>query len=238
MAGYTGAAGTNDGNWKGGGNTGLTTGNTIYGNTAYGPAGGMAQGYATRDMASLNKAGQGPMMGTFSNFMGLGGQPAYGGALGGMGFNAMNANEAAGMASNYYNQNRQMGPAVTYGAEPVKVDPLRPMFHPNQPVPTSLTVPRQPLDKSMMPAFFGGGSRPSAGGMPVGYDPMRAAIAPDFRRNMTRQAGNYSNPALGAAARGTLGNYAGASLGPGMGSSFGPGMGNSLGPGTGNRWGY
>jgi hypothetical protein len=50
------------------GNLGITTGSTIHGNTAFGPAGGNAVGYATRDARSLAGAGMGPTMGNYSNF--------------------------------------------------------------------------------------------------------------------------------------------------------------------------
>ena len=101
--GYVGAPGTNNGAWSGDGvNLGLTTGTTWYGNTAFGPAGGMATGYATRDGQSLAGAGMGPTMGTYSNFNTMNGQPMFGGALGGQGFNGMNANQAYGAAQNWY----------------------------------------------------------------------------------------------------------------------------------------
>jgi hypothetical protein len=48
-----GSGSSTSGGNKSSGGTGLTTGKTIYGNTAYGPAGGSAKGYAT---ASTNKA--------------------------------------------------------------------------------------------------------------------------------------------------------------------------------------
>lgn len=57
--------------------TGITTGNTIYGNTAYGPSGGMATGYATR---TGGMSGMGPSVGTYSNFRNLDGSAAIPGA--------------------------------------------------------------------------------------------------------------------------------------------------------------
>ena len=72
--GYVGAAGTNQGAWNGNGpSLGLTTGNTIYGNTAFGPAGGMATGYATRDAQSLAAAGMAPTLGQYGQFRNLNG---------------------------------------------------------------------------------------------------------------------------------------------------------------------
>lgn len=218
--GYVGAPGTNNGAWSGDGvNLGLTTGTTWYGNTAFGPAGGMATGYATRDGQSLEAAGMGPTMGTYSNFNTLNGQPMFGGALGGQGFNGMNANQAYAAAQTWYNQLRDYMQARRPGD--VQTAPLPPM----RPVPTALPVQQPPLAKSMMPALFGGvPQQPPVGGMPVGYDPLRAAVAPDYSRNMTRNASNYNNPAYGGAARGTMGNYGATTDG--------------WGPGTGRQGGY
>ena len=218
--GYVGAPGTNNGAWSGDGvNLGLTTGTTWYGNTAFGPAGGMATGYATRDGQSLAGAGMAPTMGTYSNFNTMNGQPMFGGALGGQGFNGMNANQAYGAAQTWYNQLRDYMQARRPGD--VQTAPLPPM----RPVPTALPVQQPPLTKSMMPALFGGvPQQPPVGGMPVGYDPLRAAVAPDYSRNMTRNASNYNNPAYGGAARGTMGNYGATTDG--------------WGPGTGRQGGY
>ena len=73
------------------GNLGITTGSTIHGNTAFGPAGGNAIGHATRDARSLAGAGIGPSTGTYSNFRTPSGAPMFGagpGAPGGLGVNA------------------------------------------------------------------------------------------------------------------------------------------------------
>lgn len=61
-------------------NTGLGTGNQWHGNTAFGTAGQMAQGYATRDAASLRAAGMGPQLGSYGNFRTMGGAPMFGGS--------------------------------------------------------------------------------------------------------------------------------------------------------------
>lgn len=98
--GYVGPAGTNRGAWSGDGQyLGLTTGPTIYGNTAFGPAGGMATGYATRDMQSLAQAGMGPTPGMYGNFMTPGGSPMFGGSpVQGQSFQGMNAQQARAQA--------------------------------------------------------------------------------------------------------------------------------------------
>ena len=147
--GYVGAPGTNNGAWSGDGvNLGLTTGTTWYGNTAFGPAGGMATGYATRDGQSLAGAGMAPTMGTYSNFNTMNGQPMFGGALGGQGFNGMNANQAYGAAQNWYQALQAYAQAKKAGnTGTAPLPPLGARLATSPP-------PAVPLDKSMMPAFF------------------------------------------------------------------------------------
>lgn len=152
MAGYTGAAGTNQGSWNGnGGSLGLTTGNTMYGNTAFGPSGGMASGYATRDMRSLNGAGMGPTMGSYSNFNNLNGSPMFNGALSGQSFRAPNANAAYGQAmAAWQAMNRpQMRPGVNPVSDtppPVQHVPLPPVQPPIPSVPPpAVSIPPNAL---------------------------------------------------------------------------------------------
>lgn len=79
--------------------TGLGTGATMYGNTAFGRPGGMATGYATRDMASLARAGMGPMAGSYGNFRDLNGQQMFAGSpVQGQSFTAMGAGQALSQA--------------------------------------------------------------------------------------------------------------------------------------------
>lgn len=85
-------SGGNAGKTNKGGGLGLTTGKTIHGNTAFGPAGGMAQGYAT----SKGGTGMGPSNKSFSNFKNLDGSPMYGN-MGNRSVTARNANQANGM---------------------------------------------------------------------------------------------------------------------------------------------
>lgn len=94
--GMGGGAGRNGGI---GNQTGLGTGNNIYGNTAFGRSGGMAQGYATRDAASLARAGMGPTLGSYGQFNNLNGSPMFGGSpVQGQSFSGMNAGQAFGQA--------------------------------------------------------------------------------------------------------------------------------------------
>lgn len=58
--------------------TGLTTGKTVYGNTAYGPAGGRATGYATMSRPGANY-GVGPSTATYSNYRNLDGSQRFAG---------------------------------------------------------------------------------------------------------------------------------------------------------------
>ena len=95
--GMGGGAGYNGGY---GSHTGLTTGNKMYGNSAYGPSGGMAQAYGTRDYASLNRAGMGPTVGSYGNFQTPQGQPMYGSSpVQGQSFYGMNMGQALSQAN-------------------------------------------------------------------------------------------------------------------------------------------
>lgn len=83
---------------------GLTTGKTIHGNTAFGPAGGMATGYATRSNAPNVSGGSADFGrpgsitgGTFSNFRNTDGSAMFGGGLQNQGVRANNALQALGM---------------------------------------------------------------------------------------------------------------------------------------------
>jgi len=85
-------------------NTGLSTGNTWHGNTAFGRAGGRAAGYATRDARSLASAGTAPTMGSFGQFKTPQGKPMFGGLLGDDVFTAPNANAAYAQADERWQQ--------------------------------------------------------------------------------------------------------------------------------------
>lgn len=94
--GMGGGAGRNGGI---GSNTGMQTGGTWHGNTAYGRAGGNVQAYGMRDAASLAKAGMGPTAGTYGNFKTPSGQAMFGGSpVQGQSFTGMNMGQALSQA--------------------------------------------------------------------------------------------------------------------------------------------
>jgi hypothetical protein len=90
-AGYNGGAGSR---------TGLTTGNTTYGNTAFGRPGGNAVAYGMRDAASLGRAGMGPTVGSFGNFRTPSGKAMFGNSpVQGQSFRGMNMGQALSQAN-------------------------------------------------------------------------------------------------------------------------------------------
>lgn len=212
--GYVGAPGTNNGAWSGDGqNLGLTTTNTWYGNTAFGPAGGFMTGYSSRDPQSLAAAGMGPTMGTYSNFTTPSGQAMFGGALGGQGFNGMNANQAYGAAQNYYQQLRDYAERRRNGE--VTSLPLPPM----RPVPTSLPPPAMPPVSSLVP---GQPAQYYMAGRAAPVNKMsQAVMGPDIRGANVGSTGYatqptgyansmYGNPTLGTVGMSSnLGQYGG-----------------------------
>lgn len=194
--GYVGAAGTNNGAWSGDGkNLGLTTGATWYGNTAFGPAGGMATGYTTRDGQSLAAAGMGPTMGTYNNFTTLNGQPMFGGALGGQGFNGMNANQAYSAAQNYFQQLRDYAAARRAGdVQTAPLPPLRPRLATTPPPavpPVSSLIPGLPAQYYM------------AGRAAPVNKMSQAVMGPDIQTMLTTTG--YSNSAYADPQLGTPG---------------------------------
>lgn len=108
------------------GGGGITTGNTIYGNTAFGPSGGMATGYA---MASgLPGVAYGPSTAQYSNFRNLDGTPMFGGMAGSRSFSAPNATQAYAQLQSYINSimaARQARPQPAFGLlDAVRTAPL------------------------------------------------------------------------------------------------------------------
>jgi hypothetical protein len=90
-AGYNAGAGSR---------TGLTTGNTTYGNTAFGRPGGNAVAYGMRDAASLNRAGMGPTVGSFGNFRTPSGAAMFGNSsVQGQSFYGRNMGQALSQAN-------------------------------------------------------------------------------------------------------------------------------------------
>ena len=135
--GFGGSGGGGNGAGVNGGynsRQGLSTGNNIYGNTAFGAPGGMAQGYATRDQASLGRAGMGPTMGNFGQFNNLNGSPMFAGSpFQGASSWGMGAGQAYGNLNNGYQAWQQAqqphvggllsGEEVTQGSIPPAVTP-------------------------------------------------------------------------------------------------------------------
>lgn len=85
--------------------TGLTTGKTVYGNTAYGPAGGNATGYATMSRPGANY-GVGPSTATYSNYRNLDGSQRFAGNP------SVTANNAGAGANQIATRQPAMAPAV------------------------------------------------------------------------------------------------------------------------------
>ena len=100
-AGYNGGAGSR---------TGLTTGNTIYGNTAFGRPGGNAVAYGMRDAASLNRAGMGPTVGSYGNFRTPSGAAMFGNSpVQGQSFYGQNMGQALSQANRAQARQPQVG---------------------------------------------------------------------------------------------------------------------------------
>lgn len=91
-----GGAGRNGGI---GSRTGLTGGNTTYGNTAFGRSGGRVAAYGTRDAQSLARAGMAPTVGSFGNFRTPTGQAMFAGSpVQGQSFYGRNMGQALSQA--------------------------------------------------------------------------------------------------------------------------------------------
>lgn len=136
-AGYNGGAGSR---------TGLTTGTTWHGNTAFGAPGGTATGYATRDAKSLGRAGMGPTMGQYGGFKTMSGNPMFGGSpVQGQSFNGMGAGQAFGRAEQAYD---------AWKDSQIEQGPLnRPTINrpaPNRPAP--VTPPELDIPEDVVPA--------------------------------------------------------------------------------------
>lgn len=95
--GMGGGGSNNSGSRTGGLGGGLSTGNTWHGNTAFGPPGGIANGYATAKLGA--GAGTKPTINTYSNFRTVNGDPMFSGAAQNTAIRAPNANMAASALS-------------------------------------------------------------------------------------------------------------------------------------------
>lgn len=149
MGGYTGNTG---------GGTGLTTGTTIYGNTAFGPAGGLANGYATMSQASMNNPnfGMRPMNEMYSDYRNLNGTPAFNGMNPGGGWAyANNAQAGYNHLANLQQQAMHMGSLS--GANTV-VSPYSGMVSLPPPSLPPIPTPKPPVSTGYYPgAAWGGG---------------------------------------------------------------------------------
>lgn len=148
--GFGGGAGRNGGiNSR----TGLTGGNTTYGNTAFGRSGGRVSAYGTRDARSLGQAGMGPTVGTFSNFRTPTGQAMFAGSpVQGMSFNGMGMGQALSQAQRAQAaweaaQRRQSVPGLLGGAQPagISATPQYPGFDAEMALPEYPPVDENPL---------------------------------------------------------------------------------------------
>ncbi len=164
LGGGSGAGGQGGG--SGGGmtrNTGMSTGNKMYGNTAFGNPGRMATGYATRDARSLGQAGMRPTSGTYGNFKTMLGNPMFRGSpVQGQSFTGMGAGQAFGRAKQAYdawkNSQIEQGPLnrpttnrpTTSRPKPSVVSPVT---QPEMDIPEPLPFPpAEELPEDVVPA--------------------------------------------------------------------------------------
>lgn len=202
---------------------GLTTGRTIYGNTAFGPSGGRAVGYATKD----NYGTMGPGNANYSNFRTRDGRTAFGN-VGGMQFNAPNARAAAGYANA---MNRAMEaprpqavPAGVSAPRPVAGIMGRPAFGPPPALPPQVTgimgrpafgpPPAQQWSMLHTPYIGTDEMGRAVGGTAADYRSYSQAWGNDPKMNAYSNTvpfsnSYYNNPTLGTPGMyGGLGNYA------------------------------
>lgn len=124
---------------------GVTTGKTWYGNTVFGPAGGIAQGYAT--VVPGRNFGMGPSNNKYSNFKTTSGAAMFSG--GPSSVTARNAAQAYGMMQ-ALNNARTIGFGTGPAGGPITSGPLRQM---GVPMPASAFPGYAPYPNS---AFAGG----------------------------------------------------------------------------------
>jgi hypothetical protein len=191
-----GGSGGNSGAPRG---TGLTTGGTWYGNSAFGPAGGMAQGYATR----------GPG-GQYGNFRGLGGQPLAGGFTNERGFPGVQPpRSVSGQRMPF--PGGYVPPVLSASIPPpAAVPPVArpPVARPFVGIPRPVMPPQVNFNPSLPQ-----------------YSAMQSAVQVPHRSLANMGASNYSyynNPTLGTPGfAGGLGDYAGGGGGWGSKGNFG-----------------
>lgn len=155
-AGYNGGAGSR---------TGLTTGNTIYGNTAFGRPGGNAVAYGMRDAASLNRAGMGPTVGSYGNFRTPSGAAMYGNSpVQGQSFYGMNMGQALSQANRAQARQRPeglLGGTPTAAGAPaysaVEQEMALPAYEDPMAMYTTLTPPKTQPVMGWLPSWPGTG---------------------------------------------------------------------------------
>lgn len=142
--GWGGGAGYNGGYQS---RQGLSTGNTMYGNSAFGRPGGMAQAYGTRDARSLAAAGMGPTQGTFGQFRTMQGSPMFPGSpVQGQSFQGMNMGQALAQA--------QQAQQAWQAAQPPQTGGLLGPSTPNvQPTSGPVDQPYNPLSSVQPPPY-------------------------------------------------------------------------------------
>lgn len=230
---------------------GLTTGSTIYGNTAFGPAGGMATGYATRGgpvMHSRSLTGLPGSYGSWSNFNNPNGSPMFGN-VGNMKVGAKNTGQALG----YMNALNQLMAARQRGAQANGYGVSgRPAFGPRpQPGMLAPEVEQQQqgynfydaLRSAIPPGTMAFGpfnppaTPPSSVAPFMGYDEGFRTVGQtgNFNPGQFGPSPNsfYGSPKLGTPnLGGNLANYAGNASGGGF---FSGGLGSRP-PGSGGSW--
>ncbi len=148
------------GNWGGStaetnGGGGLTTGNTIYGNTAFGNSGGMAQGYATVDNGYANTVG--PGTGSFTGFRYTDGTPMFAGTpMANRSYTGATAQEAMAKALAAYRAYTGLHPPTTGGGllsgtgpTPAPVAAPPPAYRPPGVTPLGNRPPVRPLSPNI-----------------------------------------------------------------------------------------
>lgn len=182
--GGTSSVGSGGGGGSGGasGNLGLTTGKTIYGNTAFGLPGGNALGYATASNGGKSNI-YGPSVQKYSNFKNLNGSQMFAGnpsikSTSGMkGYNTLNAQQQARRA-------KPAAPDVT--TQPITQKP-------KVKKPVEVGLPQKPKPPAYNKSTYGGTPNPFSWGNR--YD---ASKSPDtvraYRSGTNSSTMNKNNP--------------------------------------------
>lgn len=190
------------GNSKGGG-LGITTGKTWHGNTAFGPAGGMATGYATNSRLG---SGMGPSVGSFSNFRNLDGSAMIGGGLQNRAIAARNPQQALGMLralQGAQGSQRPSGGRVGghLDGEDVTVGPTTVVPAASAPAADAVAAASPPLALGMM--RYGSPAYPGAY-TPAQLSQIRAQYSSWDMRNPTQRAYNPATSPITLGRAGTV----------------------------------